>query len=90
MKQTDIKASFHLIPPSAIQAVSEVLYQGEIKYGRDNWKTIDLREHINHAVAHLYGALAASSEEQMREELSHSACRVLFALALVRPDFEFR
>lgn len=90
MKQTDIKAAFHLIPPSAIQAVSEVLYEGEIKYGRDNWKSIDIEEHINHAIAHLYGALAASEEQQSVEELSHAACRVLFALALCRAEFHFR
>lgn len=83
--QSDIGARFDLIPPLALTQVAEVLHRGAAKYGENNWRKIDTVDHVNHAIAHLYGWLAAYTVEQESEaveELSHAATRLLFALEL--------
>lgn len=84
-KQTDIESRYDLLPPSAVQRIAELLYEGEIRYGKDNWKSISTRDHINHALGHVFGALASlegDPELDLVEELTHAATRLLFALAL--------
>lgn len=84
-KQTNIQSRYDLLPPSAVQRIAELLYEGELKYGKDNWRNISTREHINHALGHVFGALAALEGEptlDLVEELAHATTRLLFALAL--------
>ena len=42
-----------------------------------NWHKITSREHINHALYHIYRLLSSDVDE---EHLAHAACRVMFAL----------
>lgn len=69
---------YDLLPYSALDSIAQVLYSGAIKYGDDNWKRIPTYEHLNHALRHLvrFGLTGDT------EELSHGACRALFALTI--------
>jgi len=67
------------IPPKAIMEVGKVRYKGynELGYDDDNYKLIDIREHIGRALSHLFAYLAG---DESNDHLSHAACRTLMAL----------
>lgn len=81
-RQSRLAARYDLIPPDALHLVAAVLREGEEKYpdlnGIPNWKAIPVADHVNHLLAHVFNDLRAASVE----ELSHAACRCLFALQL--------
>jgi len=91
-KQSDIGARFDLVPSSALKLVAETMHEGEGKYGENNWRLIEAESHINHALAHLYGAIRVSDIgpghlelslaefEAVKTDLAHAACRALMAL----------
>lgn len=66
-----------LLPPFAVLAVAEVLAEGAAKYGERNWHKITVGEHLNHALGHVFAALAGDLSD---DHLEHAACRILFAL----------
>ena len=66
-----------VVPPKALLAVAGVLKPGTEKYGLDNWRRIARREHLNHALVHIFAHLAG---DQSDDHLTHAACRLLFAL----------
>lgn len=72
---------FDLLPAQALFDVSEILAQGALKYGEWNWLKIPEREHINHALQHIFAYLGGDTQD---DHLGHAACRVLFALELMR------
>lgn len=79
-KQSKTKCRFDLLPPIAMFKVTEVLQQGQAKYGDDkNWRNIPIRDHLNHALNHIFGWLANDKTE---DHLSHALCRLLFACEL--------
>jgi predicted HAD superfamily Cof-like phosphohydrolase len=65
-----------LVPSETLLRVAEVLASGAVKYGEGNWKLIDTSDHINHALAHLYGHLSGDTSEQ---HLLNAICRCMFA-----------
>jgi predicted HAD superfamily Cof-like phosphohydrolase len=65
-----------LVPPETLLRVAEVLATGAVKYGEDNWKLIGTNDHINHALAHLYGHLSGDTSEK---HLLNAICRCMFA-----------
>lgn len=69
------------LPPKAIIEVGKVRWEGFNKhgYGDDNYKLIDINEHINRALLHLMNYLDGNTDN---EHLSHAATRVLMALEL--------
>lgn len=77
--QTKSKTAFHLIPAIALFNVAEVMYEGNEKYGADNWQKISIPVHIGRATQHLYAYLAGDRTE---DHLSHAICRLLFAAEL--------
>lgn len=81
-KQTNIKSSYNSLPANSIASVSKVLYDGNLKYGENNWKTIPIKEHINHALYHIFRYM----DRPNIEDMSHACCRVLFALSLILDD----
>lgn len=84
--QSQLAARFDLIPPVAITLVAEVIASGANRNGVENWRKIPVEDHLNHALAHLFSAvkfLLKHKKPAAREELSHAACRVLFALDLI-------
>jgi len=76
-KQSKLQYRFDLIDAKAIFALAHVLYEGEIKYGKDNWRKIATEDHINHAISHLYAYLAGDKQDN---HLSHAFCRVMMAI----------
>lgn len=66
-----------LLPFEALNQISQVLYEGFKKYGRDNWRRIGREDHVEHALRHLvlYSTLGND------EDLQHAATRLLFALS---------
>jgi hypothetical protein len=67
------------IDPSTLLAVGAVMAQGERKYGPDNWRRIDVGDHINHALVHLVAWLAGDRQD---DHLTHAICRAIFAHAV--------
>lgn len=69
------------LPPKAIIEVGKVRYEAHSihGYGDDNYKLIDINEHINRALLHLMNYLDGNTDN---EHLSHAATRVLMALEL--------
>ena len=76
-RQSAIPYRCDLLPPRAVLSVAGVLHAGAEKYGIDNWRNIEIRDHVNHALTHLFAYLAGDSTDA---HLSHASCRVLMAL----------
>jgi hypothetical protein len=76
-KHSDSPYRLDVVPPKALLAIAAVLKEGMAKYGLDNWRAISQREHLNHALVHVYAHLAG---DQSDSHLTHAACRLLFAL----------
>ena len=68
-----------LLPAKATLAVASVLEYGVRKYTLNNWRLIPTRDHINHALVHLFAFLAGDTSD---DHLGHAACRALMALEL--------
>lgn len=75
-----------LLPPRAVLAVAEILHGGAEKYGPENWRKIPVRDHLNHALGHLFAWLAGDRSD---DHLGHAGCRLLFALDMARVDDEW-
>lgn len=77
--------AFTSIDALALFRVAEIQYQGDQKYGPDNWRRIPSETHVNHALAHLFGHLAGDTSD---DHLGHATVRIMFALATqLRPDY---
>lgn len=63
--------------PAAVHALAAVVFKGEEKYDRYNWKKCPVEEHLNHALGHIYGYLLDAPNTE--EELSHALCRMAMA-----------
>ena len=75
-QQSHVAARYDLLPHKALKEEAIVLGEGAAKYGVDNWRLISKEDHINHAIAHLFLALAGDTSEN---HLANAACRVHFA-----------
>ena len=78
-KQQRLNYRFDLIDPHAIYKLASVLAGGCEKYGPDNWRSIECRDHLNHAIEHIYAHLGGDASE---DHLSHALCRLVFAVAV--------
>ena len=78
-RQSHLPYRFDLIDPQAIFTLAEVLYQGAERHGEDNWRKIPVRDHLNHALAHIYAYMAGDTQD---DHLGHAFCRMMFAVAL--------
>lgn len=76
-RQSAVKHRCDLLPALATLSVAKVLAEGAEKYGEENWRLIPAKEHLNHALVHLFAHLQGDTQD---EHLPHAACRVFFAL----------
>lgn len=84
-KQSHAPYAFTSIDPLALFRIAETQKGGDEKYGPDNWRRLPVEDHINHALAHIFGHQAG---DQSDDHLAHAATRLLEALAVhLRPDF---
>lgn len=74
--QSRVHYRFDLLDPKAMFEMTKVLKEGADKYGDDNWRLIDIRDHLNHMIIHAYAYLAGDASD---EHLSHIMCRAMFA-----------
>ncbi len=74
--QSHIPVRFDLIDGAALFEMAKVLHEGAVKYGEDNWRKIDVPDHLNHLIMHAYAYL---SDDRSDEHLSHIMCRAIFA-----------
>jgi Domain of unknown function (DUF5664) len=81
--QSHVPARFDLVDGKAMFAMAAVLHQGAEKYGVDNWRKIDVQDHLNHLIMHAYAYLAGDRSD---EHLSHIMCRSMFAQAVAITD----
>lgn len=77
--QSHVPARFDLVDGKAMFAMSAVLHKGAEKYGADNWRGIDIRDHLNHLIMHAYAYLSGDRSDA---HLSHIMCRAMFAQAV--------
>jgi hypothetical protein len=70
-------ARLELIPLDVLHEIALVLTSGAERYGDDNWKLIEPRDHVNHAINHLFLWLDGDRTEN---HLGNAACRCLFAV----------
>jgi hypothetical protein len=76
-KQSALDTRCDLLPPDAILQVAAILKRGASSYGLDNWRKIDRRDHINHALTHIFKYLSGDTSET---HLANATCRMMFAL----------
>lgn len=77
--QSQIDARFDLIDAKAMFEMAKVLDHGAKKYGANNWRNIDLDDHLNHLLMHTFAYLAGDRTD---DHLSHILCRATFALGV--------
>lgn len=82
-KQSKVHYRFDLLDPKAMFEMTKVLHEGAQKYGEDNWRLIDVADHLNHMLIHAYAYLAGDTSD---EHLSHILCRAMFAQAVAVQD----
>lgn len=79
-KQSDTPYGFHLLPVSALFDAAQVAMYGAKKYGetfdKRNYTKIDTKEHLNHAIGHIYAYLAGDKQD---DHLGHAIVRLMFA-----------
>ena len=71
---------YDLIPPEAIIALAEVLYEGSKKYGDRNWeKGIPVQNCLDHCLGHLMQYQLGDTAEP---HLKHALCNLAMAVAM--------
>jgi hypothetical protein len=74
--QSRVMYRFDLLDAKSMFEMTKVLKEGAEKYGADNWRLIDIEDHLNHMLIHAYAYLAGDKTD---EHLSHIMCRAMFA-----------
>jgi hypothetical protein len=77
--QSKVHYRFDLLDPKAMFEMTKVLAEGAEKYGENNWKLIDVEDHLNHLLIHVYAYLAGDRTD---DHLSHAMCRAMFAMGV--------
>lgn len=75
-KQSASPYRMDLLPALATLGVAGVLKHGADKYGVDNWRSLSVEEHLNHALVHAYSYLAGDRSD---DHMGHFHCRAAMA-----------
>jgi len=79
-----IPFAYHLLPVRGVAKVAAVMRCGERKGRSPNeWRTVKVREHLNHAISHILAYLSGRNKEH---HLANAGCRILMALDLDRDE----
>ena len=70
---------FDLLDARSMFEVTRVLHDGAAKYGEENWRQLSTRDHLNHALVHIFAYLAGDTQD---DHLSHAFCRTMMAQAV--------
>ena len=87
-KTEELNLPFDQIPYHSLEEIAKIFAEGQIKYGRDNWKkgTNDpdyQLERLNHAIRHL---LLYSSGDRTEQHLAKVAWFCVTQMELVRQE----
>lgn len=77
--QSETPYGFHLFAPLAEFAKAAVMAEGAKRYARDNWRKIDIDDHLNHLLQHIFAYMAGDRQEN---HLAHAHCRAMMASEL--------
>lgn len=77
VRESKALAAFYLMPMQALYKIGILLKHGMQKYGKNNWRRIPHRSHINHAFIHLVAHIAGDTQD---DHLTHAATRLMFAI----------
>lgn len=77
--QSYIDVRFDLIDPLCLINLAQILNQGAIKYGDNNWKLLDKDSIYNHIMLHLNAYKMGDTSD---DHLGHAFCRVMMLLSL--------
>ena len=73
-----------LLPACALREVAEIMYRGQDKHPRDDWKDVDFiseQSPLNRAIAHAYKASEMAPHSNKRtQQLAKAACRLLMQI----------
>ncbi len=62
-KQSAIPVRCDLLPARAVLELAATLTPAAVKYGEDNWRKIPRKDHVNHALAHIFAHLAGDDTD---------------------------
>jgi hypothetical protein len=78
-RQSFISARFDCLPPECLRLLAQCLGFGARKYGKDNWRNIDLEDNLAHAMNHINEFRRGDTSEP---HLVNAMARITFALAI--------
>lgn len=78
-KQSRTDYRFDLMDGDALFRLAGILHHGAVKYGEENWRGIGPKDHLNHALGHIYAWLAGDEQD---DHLGHAFCRLMMACAV--------
>ena len=83
------------LPGDSLALISAVLWQGAQKYedgaNGANWRNISWKDHVEHAIEHIFACLECMEHDEFKwalTHLTHAGCRILFALATLNEELE--
>lgn len=79
-KQSKSPYRFDLIDAPAIFDLAERLAYGAERYEDNNWRKIPEKDHLNHALVHIYAHIGGDTQDK---HLEAAFCRLMMALALI-------
>lgn len=86
-RQSKMLYRFDLVPPLATAAVASILQHGAEKYGEWNWLTIPAKDHLNHALQHIWAFVLGDKQEgDPIIHARHAVCRLMFWLDRLERD----
>ena len=83
------KLRMELIPPSAIEAIAEVMTFGASKYGANKWQQVDKDRYIGALLRHLTAYMKnpkGKDSESGISHIKHLLCNAAFLVALEEDD----
>lgn len=80
---------FDLLPPMASASIAEILAHGATKYGEGSYLNIPAKDHLNHAMQHIFAHQAGDTQEgDVIEHAKHAVCRAMFWLECLEREFK--
>lgn len=77
-EQSKSSYACNLLDGKAMLNLCATLKYGASRYEDNNWRRIPLRDHLNHALQHIFAYLAGNTQDQ---HLDHAFCRMMFVIA---------